>query len=101
MDGSRGEKREVNPPTVYRPEAVGAATSTVPRWLLFSSQSTQSQLFLVHLCSTSTSLPNIFEQMAEMFLLKVKNPHKQDHFQQVFLSVRRRLSGRKRAISPL
>lgn len=30
MDSSRGEKSEVNPPTVYRPEAVGSATINNP-----------------------------------------------------------------------
>lgn len=30
MDSSRGEKREVNPPTVYRPEAVYSAAIRSP-----------------------------------------------------------------------
>lgn len=42
MDSSRGEKREVNPPTVYRPEAVYSATIHNPAvGCIYSSKSTE------------------------------------------------------------
>lgn len=49
MDSSRGEKREVNPPTVYRPEAVYSATIHNPVvGCIYSSESAENQIFLLY-----------------------------------------------------
>lgn len=46
MDSSRGEKREVNPPTVYRPEAVCTATIHSPvAACIYSSESAENQIW--------------------------------------------------------
>lgn len=99
MDSSRGEKREVNPPTVYRPEAVYSATIHNPTVDSRQQRDHRKPTFLGLLTHRSNILAEYFRADGRNVFAKGENPHKQDHFQQVFLSVWHSLAVCKLAFS--
>lgn len=98
MDSSRGERREVNPPTVYRPKAVYSATTRNPTVDSSQQRDHRKPTFLGLLTLRSDILADYFRADGRNVFAKGENPYKQDYFQQVFLSVWHNLAVWKLAV---